>query len=251
VLYLRETYLIHPDAEIECSEFFKKYYFPLYIKSGAKLIGSWLTELGEEFIIIWQYPSHEEYEKIKQLIMKDQMYAAMQQQYQNVAKFFLNKETDTLNSLRAFETAKHNVSVSGYITNEIGETLLVKTFWREDTWELPGGGVDEGETLDQALCREIVEETGILVKLVGVTGVYSNGNTVCIVFRGECNGGNLTTSNETKEVQFVQLNPGNVSQYIKRGKFIPRVLDAMKSQYAPYEAFKIRPYELIERMEGT
>ena len=31
---------------------------------------------------------------------------------------------------------------------------------------------------------------------------------------------------------------------------IPRVLDAMKEVYVPFEAFKVRPYELVKRMEG-
>ncbi|WP_413310119.1 NUDIX hydrolase [Bacillus sp. 1P10SD] len=143
------------------------------------------------------------------------------------------------------------MTVSGYITNEKEETLLVKTFWRADTWELPGGGVDSGETLDLALCREIFEETGITVKLLGVTGVYSNGSTVSIVFHGKSTGGVLQTSEETQDVRFVNLDSSNVHQYIKRGKFIPRVLDAMKGHSIPFEAFKVRPYELMKRLEGT
>lgn len=250
LLYLKETYTIHPNTENECSEFFKEYYVPVHLKNGAILIGCWLTGQKNEFIIIWAYPSYQEYESITKRVLQDQMYQQMKEQLQKVAKHFLDKKTEELHSLGAIVPAKQQVSVSGYITNENEETLLVKTYWRDDTWELPGGGVDEGETLDRALYREIFEETGIVVKLIGVTGVYSNGNTISIVFRGKCIGGNLTTSNETKEVQFVKLNPTNVSHYIKRGKFVPRVLDGMNGMYAPYESFKIRPYELIERFQG-
>lgn len=250
LLYLKETYTIQHNSENECSAFFKEYYVPVQIKNGAKLIGSWLTSQKNVFIIIWEYPSYEEYEKITKRVLQDQMYKKMEQQLQKAARHFLDKHTEELYSLGSFGPVKHQISVSGYITNENEETLLVKTYWRDDTWELPGGSVDEGETLDKALSREILEETGIVVKLYGVSGVYSNGNTISIVFQGKCIGGKLATSNETKEVQFVKLNPANVSHYIKRAKFVQRVLDGMSGTYAPYESFKIRPYELIERFQG-
>ena len=53
------------------------------------------------------------------------------------------------------KTPKHIVAVAGYLTNEKDEVLLAKVHWRSDTWELPGGQVEEGEALDQAICREI------------------------------------------------------------------------------------------------
>ena len=251
MFYIRETFQVLPEKVSDFNKFFYEYLYPNYLKNGSKLIGRWVTVSEEEIIAIWEYPSYEEYVKIEERVLSDEMHQRAQSQLQKLGKLFLDIRKDFLTSTGAYSSPKQTVTVSGYITNEKNETLLVKTFWRADTWELPGGGVDDGETLDVALCREIVEETGIIVKLQGVSGVYSNGSTVSIVFLGKSIGGNPKTSNETKDVRFIKINLGNVKQYIKRGKFIPRVLDAMKGKCIPHEAFKVRPFELLERLNGN
>jgi ADP-ribose pyrophosphatase YjhB (NUDIX family) len=50
--------------------------------------------------------------------------------------------------------------------------LLTK---REDfeTWILPSGGVEDGESIAHAAIRETKEETGLDVELTGLVGVYS------------------------------------------------------------------------------
>src|SRR5512132_2124452 len=53
-----------------------------------------------------------------------------------------------------------------------GKILLTK---REDfeTWILPSGGVEAGESFAQAAIRETKEETGLDVELTRLVGIYS------------------------------------------------------------------------------
>jgi len=54
----------------------------------------------------------------------------------------------------------HIVAVDGIVLNEKNEILLVKNRL-SGSWTLPGGQVETGENLIEALVREIKEESGI------------------------------------------------------------------------------------------
>lgn len=66
---------------------------------------------------------------------------------------------------------RHIVAVMGVVTNSEGRILLVKTERRG--WEPPGGQVELGENLIEALQREILEESGCTVKVERLIGIYS------------------------------------------------------------------------------
>jgi ADP-ribose pyrophosphatase YjhB (NUDIX family) len=51
-----------------------------------------------------------------------------------------------------------------------------------DMWNLPSGGMEKGETIFQALKREVKEETGLNIEPVKLTGVYQNYKREIIVF---------------------------------------------------------------------
>lgn len=51
------------------------------------------------------------------------------------------------------------LSIKAFIQNDKGEVLVVKETGR-DWWDLPGGGMDHGETVESALARELQEEVG-------------------------------------------------------------------------------------------
>ncbi len=148
---------------------------------------------------------------------------------------------------------KHLISVSALVENEQGEVLLVKTHWRSDTWEFPGGNVEEGESLDDAIVREVLEETGIAICPVGITGVYYNATStlLSVVFATEFVSGELRIQpEEIMEAGFIKLTEGNIERYITRPHMKSRSLDALRRQgFVPYEFWTAKPFRRISRLD--
>ncbi len=87
------------------------------------------------------------------------------------------------------------------------EVLLIK---RKDVpiWVLPGGGVDDGETPEQAVTREVEEESGLQVSVVHKAcefhAVSKLGQSLAI-FECQSHGGVLSSTDESLEAAFFPL----------------------------------------------
>lgn len=67
-----------------------------------------------------------------------------------------------------------SLSVKVVVRDNDGRCLLLKRSMKSKAnagkWELPGGKIDPGESFDQALIREVCEETGLDIVLEHVAG---------------------------------------------------------------------------------
>ncbi|MBX5451717.1 NUDIX domain-containing protein [Thermogemmatispora sp.] len=103
----------------------------------------------------------------------------------------------------AGSAARFRVGVFALIFDEAGRVLLVH---RNDIdwWNLPGGGMELGETVDEAVKREVREETGLEVTVERLVGVYSKPQKqeVVLTFRCRVVGGMLTSTEEARDCRY-------------------------------------------------
>ena len=105
-------------------------------------------------------------------------------------------------------------AASVVVVDDDGRILLHR---RTDNnqWALPGGVMEIGESIADCARREVREETGLSVELLGVVGIYSDPHHVfayddgevrqefSICFRARPTGGTLTRSDESHDVRFI------------------------------------------------
>jgi 8-oxo-dGTP pyrophosphatase MutT (NUDIX family) len=99
------------------------------------------------------------------------------------------------------ELPRHSVSVTALVFDDEGRVLVIK---RDDDgrWVPPGGVLELGETPQQCVAREVLEETGYQVEAGPLTGVYKNMKlgVVSLAFRCRLVSGSARTSEESSAV---------------------------------------------------
>ena len=122
----------------------------------------------------------------------------------------------------------YKVRATGVLIENDSLLLVKQKLSNNKEWSLPGGRVEAGETLEQALIREMKEETGLDVEpihMLYVCDVAASSNTVLhITFLTKRIGGEITLptnefdENPIHDVRFVPIN--ELSKYGFSEKFI-------------------------------
>ena len=130
------------------------------------------------------------------------------------------------------------------VFDEDGRVLLEH---RSDNgfWGMPGGAVDIGESVEQAVKREVLEETGLRVEVKRLVGVYSDprqhniasypdGNVLQgVSFLFECvrKGGELRMSDESTDLGYFDVNELPEKMLLSHEL---RISDAMDTVSGPF-----------------
>lgn len=125
----------------------------------------------------------------------------------------------------------YQLSVKAIITNPGGEFLILK---RSSTskanagkWEFPGGKLDSGERFEEALKREVAEETGLEIDLMGVAGAGESetpDKRIAYIFiKATVSGGVLEISDEHEDYRWA------ASSELHKIDFAPQYMDIVRS----------------------
>lgn len=121
--------------------------------------------------------------------------------------------------------------VAGILINKNNEILIAKR--KEEKilggyWEFPGGKIDDGETPEESLIRELMEEMNINIKINKYFGEniydYERGTIRLIAYIGEISAGQITLTDHSEY------------QWIKKDEFI-------KYKMAPADVYFVKKLE--------
>jgi ADP-ribose pyrophosphatase YjhB (NUDIX family) len=95
--------------------------------------------------------------------------------------------------------------VGGVIHDAHGRLLLIQRGHEPGLglWSLPGGRVESGESDDEAVIRELREETGLEVRPGALAGMVVRGRYEIFDYRCTVHGGRLQAGDDAADVRWV------------------------------------------------
>lgn len=131
------------------------------------------------------------------------------------------------------DTPRHSVSVAAAIFDDSGENVLLIKRRDNGRWEPPGGVLELGESIEDGLRREVLEETGAEIHVGPLTGIYKNipAGIVALVFKCELtSGATVSATAEASDVAWYDLK--RVDDFMVEAYSI-RILDAAGGSQSP------------------
>ena len=113
-------------------------------------------------------------------------------------------------------------TVGPIIYNKEGKILLIQNNKWGDFWHIPGGHIEMGETSDEALKREIKEETGLEIDNIEFIGwqdaiypkaFFKKKHFIFLNFCAKLAGGKITKSDEMEE--YIWIKPREALKKLK------------------------------------
>ncbi|MDB9952011.1 NUDIX domain-containing protein [Porticoccaceae bacterium] len=104
---------------------------------------------------------------------------------------------------------KYRLSSHAVIVNNKNEVLLLRANYGNNSWGLPGGALDIGETIQEALVRECQEEMSLDIEVEYLSGVYYHSAHESQAFIFKCKlkeKGRIVLSNEHTEYAYIPIS---------------------------------------------
>jgi ADP-ribose pyrophosphatase YjhB (NUDIX family) len=150
------------------------------------------------------------------------------------------------------------LAVAGLVKSKDGQWLVVKKRYGglKGKWSLPAGFVEMGETADEAVIREVREETGIECRVIGLIGLRTgvikeeiSDNLLHFLLEPIAEGDVIHQENELYDARFMapeelllEKDASIILQYLIENNFSfskPGICDVNPGDQFGYTAYKL------------